>query len=73
MALDGIGMPCQSLLVIVCCVFIERNAPKPSGGVPVASCHFLRLRQIGRVLRLLLDPPAHGRAGCFSQPLCVGG
>jgi hypothetical protein len=26
--LDGIGMPCHSLLAIVCLDFIERNAPK---------------------------------------------
>jgi hypothetical protein len=26
--LDGIGMPCHSLLAIVCHDFIERNAPK---------------------------------------------
>jgi hypothetical protein len=28
MMLDGIGTPCHSLLVTVCCDFIKRNAPK---------------------------------------------
>jgi hypothetical protein len=46
---DGIDKPCHSLLVIICCDFIERNAPKkPSGGVLAASCCFCELRPIGR-------------------------
>jgi hypothetical protein len=26
--LNGIGMPCHSLMVIICCDFIKRNTPK---------------------------------------------
>jgi hypothetical protein len=45
--LDGIGIPCHSLVVIVCHDFIERNAPKNFWWVLVASCSFHGLGLIG--------------------------
>jgi hypothetical protein len=60
-----IGTPYHALLVIICCDFIERNAPKLKtyGGVLVASCCFHRLGLIGRALLFLLDPPGPAVAG----------
>lgn len=46
MMLDGIGMPCNSLLIIICHDIIERNAPKTSGAVLIATdSHAVLLRQ----------------------------
>jgi hypothetical protein len=53
--LDGIGMPCHSSLVIICCDFIERNALKPSDGVLVTFWYFCGLGSIGRVMSANTD------------------
>jgi hypothetical protein len=57
MMLGGIDTPYHSLLFIVCCDFIERNAPKNYWW---CSCDFLplpRSQLIVRALRFLLDRP----------------
>jgi hypothetical protein len=54
--LCGISSPCHSLLVIVCCDFVEKKMhQKTCGGVPRASFSFHGLRPIGRASWFRLD------------------
>lgn len=51
----GIGPPWFILLIIVCCDFIVRKSPKNFLWCFSSSCHFYRLRPLGRALKFNLD------------------